>query len=59
MPKVLSKADEKFTKLGKAITSYLQILEKDAKMEQADNNAKTDLYRNLKVLSAELKAINA
>ena len=28
-------------------------------MEKADNNAKTDLYRNLKVLSAELKAIDA
>jgi len=58
-PKAIAKAEEKFGKLSKAIASYLQILQKDAKMEQADSNAKTDLYRNLKVLSAELKAIDA
>jgi hypothetical protein len=59
MPKVLAKGDDKFAKLSREITEYLKILDKDAKMEKADNNAKTDLYRNLKVLSAELKAIDA
>ena len=58
-PKVLAKAEEKSAKLTKSINEYLKILERDAKMEKADNNAKTDLYRNLKVLTAELKAIDA
>lgn len=59
MPKVLAKADDKVSKLTKAINDYLKILENNAKTEEADNNEKTELYRQLKVLSAELKAINA
>jgi hypothetical protein len=59
IPKLLKKGDEKVPKLTKAVNDYLKVLEKDAKDEKSDNNEKTDLYKNLKVLSAELKAINA
>jgi len=57
-PKLVGKLEEKVAKLTRAINSYLDVLESSAKDEEADNNAKTELYRNLKVLSAELKAIN-
>jgi hypothetical protein len=59
VPKLLKKGDEKIPKLTKAINDYVKVLEKDAKDEMADNNGKTDLYKHLKVLSTELKAINA
>ena len=58
MPSLIAAAEKKIPALSASINNYLKILDESAKLEQADNNAKTALYRNLKVLSAELKAID-
>ncbi|MEO6710289.1 MAG: hypothetical protein ABIP42_11980, partial [Planctomycetota bacterium] len=59
LPKLIAAAEKKVPVLAASINSYLKVLEDSAKLEKADSNAKTDLYRHLKVLSAELKAIHA
>lgn len=48
-----------YTKLCKASGSYLDVLEREAKSEQADKREKTTLYRGLKVLKAELEWIES
>ncbi len=49
--------EKKVTAMSTGIDTYLKVLEASAKDEKADQNAKTAIYRELKVLSAELKAI--
>ncbi|HTF90300.1 MAG TPA: hypothetical protein VK843_17930 [Planctomycetota bacterium] len=59
MPKLIAAAEKSAATLAKSITTYIKVLEDSAKDEKAENNAKTGLYRHLKVLTAELKAIIA
>lgn len=57
-PKQIPDVAKKVQAMGVAIDSYLKVLEASAKDEKSENaGAKTALYANIKVLSAELKAI--
>lgn len=57
--KLVGTAEGRVPKLGGAIADYLKILDKHAKDEKSDANEKTQLYRHLKILSGELKLIDA
>ncbi len=58
-PKLLVAAEKSVPKMSTAISTYVKVLEDSANDEKSDAKAKTELYRHLKLLIAELKAIDA
>ena len=60
MPDAIKKARSAAKPLKSAVASYLKVVEADAQTEIADHQGdKTQLYRGLKYLSAELQALVA